>query len=233
MTKSQAGPRRAVSRRALGPRAVYRCWYAAAGPWAGFFRAVPLVALARGVLVAGPMAASGGAAAAAPLAAELALAGQTEGWLGRPDVLLILDLPGAVGVEVAGRLAPAGVRPVLLSLLWPEPGALVGAERMAEALLRWAPRPRAARPAQYALLLGRERTVDATPAELAARFDNRYTIGDVDLPTPPRLEAGGVRGVVACWQQALPTAPDLVRYLASLDAAGMPLRRLALGAAAE
>ena len=48
MTKSQAALRRAPSPRTLGPRAAYRRWYAAAGPWAGFFRAVPLVALARG-----------------------------------------------------------------------------------------------------------------------------------------------------------------------------------------
>jgi hypothetical protein len=190
------------------------------------------VALARGVLSAGPTPTSGEEAAATQLAAELALAGQAEGWLGRPDVLLILDLPGAVGVEVASHLALAAVRPVLLSLLWPEPGALVRAHGLVEALLRLAPPPRAARPAQYALLLGRERSVDATPADLAARFDNRYTLGDVDLPAPPRLEAGGVRGVVACRQQALSAAPDLARYLESLDGAGMPLRRLALGAAA-
>jgi len=143
-------------------------------------------------------------------------------------VLLILDLPGAVGVEIAARLARVGVRPVLLSLLWPEPGALVPADRLAAALLRLAPRPRAERPAQYALLLGRERTVDASPADLAARFDNRYTLGDVDLPAPVRLVAGGVRGVVACREQALPAAPDLAHYLESLDAAGMPVRRLEL-----
>src|SRR5438067_756484 len=192
MTKSRAEPRRAAAPRTLGPRAAYRRWYAAAGPWAGFFRAVPLVALARGVLSVRP-AASGDESEATVLAAELALAGRTEGWLGRPDVLLILDLPGAVGIEVATRLAPVGVRPVLLSLLWPEPGALVRADRLAAALVRRAPRPRAGRPAQYALLLGRERTVVATPADLAARFDNRYTLGDVDLPAPARLEAGGVR----------------------------------------
>jgi hypothetical protein len=231
MTKPRVRVPRPASARVLGPRAAYRRWYAAAGPWVGFFRAVPLVALARGVGAHGPPPTSGRPAAeAAALAAEVVQAGQTEGWLSRPDALLVLDLPGVVGVEVALRLAPVGVRPVLLSLLWPEPGALVPADRMTEALVRGAPRARAAQPAQYALLLGRERGAATTPADLAAHFDNRYTLGDIDLPSPARLVTGGVRGVVACWEAALPIAPDLAHYLATLDGAGMPVRRLPLGA---
>src|SRR5581483_1163855 len=106
--------------RTLGARGAYRRWYAAAGPWAGFFRAVPLVAVARGVLAPRADAAETAAAdqAVERLAATLADAGRAEGWLGQPEVLLLLDLPGPLGVSVAARLAPAGVRPVLLSLLW-------------------------------------------------------------------------------------------------------------------
>jgi hypothetical protein len=216
----------------LGARGAYRRWYAAAGSWAGFFRAVSLVAVARGVLV--PRADAAETAAedrdAQRVAALLADAGRVEGWLGRPEVLLLLDLPGPVGVSVAARLAPAGVRPVLLSLLWPEPAALVPAAALATALLAHAPRRWPAGPAQYAFLLGRERDASASAADLAARFDNRYTLGEVDLPSPARLARGGVGGVVACRDGAVPAAPDLDRYLDVLAGAGVPLRRLALGA---
>jgi hypothetical protein len=153
-----------------------------------------------------------------------------EGWLGRPEVLLLLDLPGPVGVGVAARLAPAGVRPVLLSLLWPEPAALVPAATLAAALLAHAPRRQPAGPAQYAFLLGRERDAPASTADLEARFDNRYTLGEVDLPSVARLARGGVGGVVACRDGAQPAAPDLDRYLDVLAGAGVPLRRLVLGA---
>lgn len=218
--------------RTLGARGAYRRWYAAAGPWAGFFRAVPLVAVARGVLAPRADAAETAAEdrAAQMVAALLADAGRAEGWLGQPEVLLLLDLPGPLGVSVAARLAPDGVRPVLLSLLWPEPAALVPAAALAAALLAHAPRRWPEGPAQYAFLLGRERDAPASAADLAARFDNRYRLGEVDLPSPARLERGGVGGVVACRDGAVPAAPDLDHYLDVLAGAGVPLRRLALGA---
>src|SRR5262245_26149846 len=106
-------------------RTLYRLWYVAAGPWAGFFRAVPLVALARGVPgLDAPVLDAGGEAAGA-YAYALRSTGRLEGWLGRPDVLLLLDLPGPIGVAMRVWLVGSGVRPVLLLLGWPEPGALV------------------------------------------------------------------------------------------------------------
>src|SRR4051812_23971815 len=105
------------------PHAAYRRWYVAAGPWAGFFRAVPLVGLARGIA----MAPTEPAAAADGLAATILAAGTREGWLGRPDVLLVLDLLGAAGVAAVAALRHQGVRPVLLIFLWPEPQALLPA----------------------------------------------------------------------------------------------------------
>ncbi len=222
----------AAAPRALSPRGAYRRWYAAAGPWAGFFRAVPLVAVARGVLAphAGPAERAARAEAAA-LAAALADLGRREDWLGRPDVLLMLDLPGPLGVAMAAALRPAGVRPVLLSLLWPEPAALVPAAALADALLTLAPAAARRGPAQYAFLLGRERDRPASAADLATHFDNRYPLGEMDLPSAARLTAGGVRGVVAGHDAALPLAADLGQYLADLAAAGVPLRGLALGRA--
>lgn len=214
--------------RPLSARAAYRRWYAAAGPWAGFFRAVPLIAAARGVAPAEP---DGFVPPAEPIAGELAAAGAAEGWLGRPDVLLLLDLPGATSVAVAAALAPAGVRPVVVVFQWPEPGALVPSRALTAALLAHAPTmPRRTAPAQYAFVLARERARAATPAELATRFDNRYELGAVDLPSPERLRAGEVAGVVACRLDDCPPAPDLTDYLAQLERATMPVRRLVLRA---
>jgi hypothetical protein len=210
-------------------RSAYRRWYAAAGPWAGFFRAVPLVALARGVISPPTHTTE----SPEGLIATLGQAGRQEGWLGREDVLLVLDLPGATGVATVAGLAQWGVRPVLLSLLWPEPEALLPADALLAALLRHAPgRPRGGRLAdadyQYAFVLGRERATPASPAALAVRFDNRYDLGTVDLPSAARLSAGGVGAVVACRLADMPPAGDLAAYVDGLEAAGVPIRRLAI-----
>ena len=206
----------------------YRRWYAAAGPWAGYFRAVPLVALARGV-VAPPDVPPPSADA---LVATLAATGDHEGWLGRDDVLLLLDLPGPTSVTVAAGLARWGVRPILLSFLWPEPGALLPADRLLAALLHQTPPPRRpsarARPAQYAFVLARERVGPASAAALGTQFDNRYELGAVDLPDAERLRAGGVGAVVACRRSDVAPAPDLVAYLDALEGAALPVRRLVL-----
>jgi hypothetical protein len=215
------------------PRTLYRRWYAAAGPWAGFFRAVPLVALARGVpglegWVFDAAGEDGGAGYAGPLMATA----QTEGWLGRPDVLLLLDLPAAVSVAVADWLAPSGVRPVLLLLGWPEPGALVSRAALMFCLRFFAPTSarspggRRGRAYQYAFVLERERAATTTPADLATRFDNRYALGAVDLPSAEQLAEGGVRAVVAYARSNLRPAHDLDTYLDGLTAAGVPVRRL-------
>src|SRR5262245_6648214 len=136
--------------RAPSPRALYRRWYAAAGPWAGFFRAVPLVAWAQGIAApsagAAPIvrgSAREWARGLAPQAARMLwVAGQAECWLGRPEVLLILDLPGVTSVVTVGALAWARVRPVLLLQRWPEPGALLDADALLGALARTVPRRR-------------------------------------------------------------------------------------------
>ena len=240
-------------RRQPSARALYRRWYGAAGPWAGFFRAVPLVALARGVVAPprddirrdapswergtrrnasgiGRCATSVAVPGDGDLAAELAGAGRAEGWLGRRDVLLLLDLPGATSVTVAVRLAPHAVRPVLLLLRWPEPGALLPADDVLAALLDRVPPLPSAAWAQYAFVLERERATAATPADLAVRFDNRYELGAMDLPSAERLREGGVLAVVACRQAPAPPAPDLTGYLVALEAATLPVRRLVLSA---
>jgi hypothetical protein len=196
------------------------------------------VALARGLSVAGgdPSAGAAGDAAAESLAVarELVAAGTAERWLGRPDVLLLLDLPGPTSVAVAAALAPHGARPVLLLFLWPEPGALVSGGPLCAALLAHVPalprRRRLQAVAQYAFVLGRERATAVTAAELAARFDNRYDLGAIDLPSPARLRAADVVGVVACRLAAEPPAADLTDYLGALEADGLPVRRLVLGA---
>jgi hypothetical protein len=222
----------------LSVRAAYRRWYAAAGLWAGYFRAVPLVALARGIPIAGGDPLAGAVAGATPepvaVARELVAAGTAERWLGRPDVLLLLDLPGPTSVAVAAALASHGVRPVLLLFLWPEPEALVPGGPLSAALLAHVPAlPRRRRPqaaAQYAFVLGRERAPAATAADQGTHFDNRYDLGAIDLPSPARLRAANVIGVVACRLAAEPPAPDLTDYLGALEADGLPVRRLVLAA---
>jgi hypothetical protein len=209
-------------------RAIYERWMAAAGPWAGFVRAVPLVALARGVISA-PTAAP---PAPVALGATLARAGSQEGWLGRPDVLLLLDLPGAVGVGIVAALAQSGVRPVLLLFQWPAPGAVLPVDDLLAALLRDAPPPVTSgdgpNATQYAFVLERERTGPAGALDLPRRFDNRYELGAIDFPSAARLAAGGIAAVVACRLSSAPPAADLGTYLDGLEAAGVPLRRLAL-----
>jgi hypothetical protein len=227
----------------VAARAAYRRWYAAAGPWVGYFRAVPLVGLARGAVAADALAPSrpddsagpcSGDPDAAALAAELRMAGAAERWLGRPDVLLLLDLPGLMSVATVAALAPDRVRPVLVVFLWPEPGALLPGAPLTAALLAHAPPPargrRATAPAQYAFVLAHERAAPAAPADLVAHFDNRYDLGAVDLPSPARVRAAGIVGVVACRLAAEPPAPDLADYLDSLEADLLPIRRLVLGA---
>ena len=240
--------------RRLSVRTAYRRWYAAAGPWAGYFRAVPLVALARGIGTEGESSASSqratrqatqgrgasstprssladGAQAADVAAAELVAVGQAERWLGRPDVLLLLDLPSTLSVRLAARLGPYGVSPVLLLLQWPEPGALVTVPDLPSLLLSQA----AVRPArsddQYAFVLGAERTRPASPSDLALHFDNRYTLGLLDLPAPRRLREEGVLGVVACRQGDAAWAADMAAYLEALARAELPLRELPLSGA--
>lgn len=218
--------------RAPSPRALYRRWYTAAGPWAGFFRAVPLVAWAQGIAApatGGPDAPDDGWIA--PTASALRGAGRAEGWLARADVLLILDLPGVESVITAWALAPDGVRPVLLLLRWPEPGALLDADALLAALVRAVPRRALPAAAQYALVLERERDGPRALADLATHFDNRYELGTIDLPSAAQLQARQVVGVVACRLACPPPAPDLDRYLDELERAGLPVRRLVLDGA--
>ncbi len=224
--------RQGAARRAAA-RVAYRRWHAAAGPWAGYFRAVPLIAEAHGRATASkPRPTKAHAVGGAACTAELTSAGMAEGWLGRPDVLLVLDLPGALGVAAVAALSPYGVRPVLLVLLWPEPNALVPSDALLHALLTYAPastRRGRASPAQFAFVLTRDRHGPAGATELTARFDNRYEVGSVDLPHADRLRQGGVAAVVACRPATAAPAGDLEDYLVGLEAGGMPVRRLALG----
>jgi hypothetical protein len=93
------------------------------------------------------------------------------------------------------------------------------------------PRPRRVEAsAQYTFVLGRERATAATAADLGTHFDNRYDLGAIDLPSPARLRAANVIGVVACRLAAEPPATDLTDYLGALEADGLPVRRLVLAA---
>jgi hypothetical protein len=217
--------------RAVDAFALYRAWYAAAGPWAGYFRAVPLIALARGVVRRVPPAAGAVQATARALAAELLARGGTAGWLGRPDVLLVLDLPAAQGVAVARILADHRVRPVLVLLQWPAPRAVVPCEALLAALL--SPPPPPAHPvAQYALVLARERATAVAPGALAKRLDTRYSLGTADLPDAARLRTAGIAALLVVRHAAQPWPTDLADYARGLSAATLPVHDLPLETAA-
>jgi hypothetical protein len=218
----------AAMRHARRAHAAYRRWYQAAGRWDGFFRAVPLVALARGV--APPPEFESAARDDQGIAAVLVAVGRAEGWLGRPDALLFLDLPAALGIAAALGLGRYGLRPVLVFFRWPEPGALLPGEGVLASLLDGRPRGSAAGPVQSTFVLEAERSVPAARVDLDSRFDNRYTLGAIDLPSAAQLHDEGIRGVVACWLTSLSLNDDLARYLSTLEAESIPLRRLPLGA---
>jgi hypothetical protein len=220
--------RLAAMRQGSRAHAAYRRWYEAAGGWNGFFRAVPLVALARGV--APPPEGHPPSHGDDGVAAALATVGRAEGWLGRADALLILDLPATLGTAAALKLGRYGLRPVVIFLRWPEPGALLPGPEVLASLLHGRPRRGASGLVQSALLLEAERTSATPPGDLETRFDNRYTLGAIDLPSAAQLREQGIRGVVACWLASLSLADDLARYLSALEAQSMPLRRLPLGA---
>jgi hypothetical protein len=187
---------------------------------------VPLVALARGV--APPPEGESAARDDQGNAAALVDVGRAEGWLGRPDALLFLDLPAALGIAAALRLGRYGLRPVLVFFRWPEPGALLPGEEVLASLLNGRPRGAAPGTVQSAFVLEAERSVPAAREDLDSRFDNRYTLGAIDLPSAAQLREQGIRGVVACWLSSLSLNDDLARYLSALEAESIPLRRLPL-----
>jgi hypothetical protein len=214
---------------AVDPFALYRAWYAAAGPWAGYFRAVPLIALARGVVRRVPPADEAVQTTARALATALLSRGGAAGWLGRPDVLLVLDLPAAQGVEATRLLADHRVRPVLVLLQWPAPRAVVPCEPLLAALVAPPPRP-AHHAAQYALVLARERATPIAPGALATRLDTRYHLGAADLPDAAQLRAAGIAALLVVRHAALPWPADLVDYARGLVRHGLPVHDLPLQA---
>ena len=216
-------------RQRVDARLVYRAWYAAAGPWAGYFRAAPLIGLARGVLRLRPDAAMAEATGATALAAEMATVGDAVGWLGRPDVLLVLDLPGAESVLAARALAPRGVRPVLVLPQWPAPRATVPCGPLLAALST--PPDCPATSCQYAFVLARERIRTVLPATLHEQLDTRYELGPADLPEARRLRAAGIQALVVCRWAALPWPDDLVAYTMVLCGEGLIVHDLALPSA--
>lgn len=206
----------------------YRAWAAAAGPWAGYFRAVPLVALARGAAPFDAKLSRRVLAAAERLAAQVVAAGQAEGWLGRPAVLLLLDLPGAASVLVSRRLGAHGVQPVVVAFQWPGPRAHVPSQALLAALWRESPHQPPPPEAQYAFVLDRDRAARSSRRADPRRFDNRYQLGSVDLPSPERLREEGVQAIVVCRSAPLPLAADLAAYSEQLIRAGWPVRDLPL-----
>jgi hypothetical protein len=163
---------------------------------------------------------------ATSLAFERLLAGgRQEGWLGRPDVLLLVDLPLRLLAYAARLLARHRVRPVLLVMRWPEPGAVLPPDDSIVRLLEGPPKLSTSEVVQSAFLLEAERYSSVSREELTRCFDNRYTLGSIDLPSEAGLCAAGVRAAVALWAGSGALNEDLDHYLTTLATAGMPVWR--------
>ncbi|HLI25676.1 MAG TPA: hypothetical protein VKZ60_01310 [Chloroflexota bacterium] len=214
--------------RPVDAAALYRAWYAAAGPWAGYWRAVPLIGLARGAARPVPRAAAPARATAPALAAEIVARGGTDGWLGRSQVLVVLDLPAAEGVLVACALAAWNVRPVLVFPQWPAPRATVACAALLAVLAAPPPPLPAVASAQYAFVLARERAAALPAAVLATRLDTRYALGTADLPDAAALGAAGVTALSIVRRAALPWPDDLAAYTQQLRRHGLPVRDVPL-----
>lgn len=172
----------------LTPRALHGAWAPPPdSPWSGFHRPTLFAALTK-------------ADGVRPLPwASL----DTQAARGKPNVpagtAVVLDLPGAWSVALAGWMArTGGFQPVVLANNWPHPQGIVPMAGMLGALLYYAPwvqEDAAMRPtnAPPVFVLDRNR-LGRTPA--IRDFDNRYFHMESDLPSPTLLRRGGISRVL-------------------------------------
>ena len=164
------------------------------------------------------------------------------GWLpvGDPSLALVVDLPGADGVEVGMVLARRGYRPIPLYNALPAPlgGGMVS--RVAVDVLPILAQLRASTDALSALPL----SADAPPAFLldanrrharfalkVGDFDNRAVCFSTDFPSAERMLESGISRAIVIERRNGPDV-DLARVLAGWEAAGIELLRYDLARAA-
>lgn len=181
-----------------------RAWRRGAGPLEPWFRATPFAAACHYRDRALPMA----SASAPPRAVERLL-----GILPSPEprTLWIFDLPGPLALWLAFALRRR--RAVTAALAWNgwyDPrGVLDGREEIPLLLALGAKLEHAPTRGAYLLL---DSSRHAEPR--SARLDNRYALGEEDMPTLEHLAEMGVKRA-RVWAWSTPAA-DLAAYLAYL-----------------
>lgn len=151
-------------------------------------------------------------------------------------VALVLDLPGAVGVELGVELAKRGYRPVPLYNALPGPvgdHALVevwpivrALEHGAASLAKSAPPP----DAPPAFLLDAHRAGRSPTPELERWFDNRSVSFPTDFPSALFLRERGVSNAMLVWDDGPLPEEDLAHTLLRWQQAGLTLREKRLRA---
>lgn len=146
-------------------------------------------------------------------------------------VALVLDLPGALGVELGVALAKRGYRPVPLYNALPGPSgdhALVEVWPILRAMerdvasLAGTPLPPDAPPA---FLLDERRAGRPPTPDLERWFDNRSVSFPTDFPSALFLRERGLSGAVLVWDDGPPPAEDLAHTLLRWQQAGLILRQ--------
>lgn len=161
------------------------------------------------------------------------------------EAALLVDLPGAEGVELGLDLARVGYRPIPLYNACPSPfppgalelplpsahppttvdvGPILQALERQTSALRQVALPPSAPPA---FLLDAYRSLSRRWADVGC-FDNRSFIRESDLPTAAFLQSQGIREVILI--QAKPALPhDLRRVLKTWQEGGLTLSRQLTG----
>jgi hypothetical protein len=155
--------------------------------------------------------------------------------------LIVVDLPGAAGIDAGVALAEAGYRPVPLynAVPWPagRAGLAAGAvvvdmSAVMAALHRATPRLRELRlrdDAPPAFLLDARRRVGDTAAVRPTAFDNRSVSLPTDFPSANLLLASGLRRAVVVHQAEEEPQADLGHTLRRWQEAGIQIAALVVG----
>jgi len=147
----------------------------------------------------------------------------------RPDVVLVLDLPGPEAIAAAAGLAPC-LDPVFTFANWPHPLGVVPAHQTLAAALYFLPGLEAEsrrRPATSPPVFVLDRNRLAHYVDSSGQFDNRYLAG---LPPVEALRSAGIRHVlyVTPDDQVTMESDDLNDDLVGIDQGGVDVKMLAL-----
>ena len=145
---------------------------------------------------------------------------------------LVLDLPGALGVELALELARKGYRPVPLYNAVPHAGALCDLSPIVAALAAATPTLAAINlplDAPPAFLLDADRRLGTGAAPTPGMFDNRSVSLPTDFPSANLLLSRQVRHALLVQATGSEPQADLSHTLLRWQQAGIQIAAIALG----